>query len=90
MANINLEWDAPSSGGTVTEYVIYRVDGVQNDEDVIKASNTANFTHPHDPSVSRQAFQDTTAVLGVTYSYTVEATNAAGPGDLADPANATA
>ena len=90
MADINLEWDAPTDGGSPVEYNIYRVAGSQPNEATIKSSGTRIATIPHDSNAAKQTHEDTGLTLGDTFSYTVGAQNAAGEGLLSEPATATA
>ena len=90
MADINLEWDAPTDGGSPVEYNIYRVAGSQPNEATIKSSGTQIATINHDSNAAKQTHTDTGLTLGATFSYTVGASNAAGEGLLSEPATATA
>lgn len=89
MANINLSWNAPTTGGSVVEYKIYRKAGTHAAAADITGASDAGF--PVTQAVaSGTTYVDSSATLGDTYSYTVSASNAAGEGTAASPATATA
>ena len=89
MANITLSWNAPSTGGSVADYKIYRKAGSHTDAATITGGHDTSFPVT-EPVSNGTTYQDTTATLGSTYSYTVVAANAAGDGPAATPAEATA
>lgn len=89
MANINLSWTAPSTGGSVADYKIYRKAGNHTSASTITGSPDSNFPVTEAAS-NGTAYVDSTATLGSEYSYTVVAANAAGDGPAATPASATA
>lgn len=89
MANINLSWTAPTTGGSVVEYKIYRRAGTH--AAAADITNTSDAGFPVTQAVaSGTTYVDGTADGGATYSYTVSASNAAGEGTAATPATATA
>lgn len=89
MANINLSWTAPSTGGSVASYKIFRKAGTHASASTITSSSDSGFPVTEAAS-NGTTYQDSTATLGSTYSYTVVAANAAGDGPAATPASATA
>lgn len=89
MANINLSWNAPSTGGSVADYKIYRKAGNHTSASTITTSSDSGFPVTQQASTGT-AYVDSTATLGSEYSYTVVAANAAGDGPAATPASAIA
>jgi hypothetical protein len=84
MANINLNWTNPTSGGTPSEYKIYRGASGSNASTLVGGSVLATVNHP------TNSYTDSSATPATTYAYTVVASNAAGDGTPATAAEATA
>lgn len=89
MANINLSWNAPSTGGSVADYKIYRKNGSHTSAAIITGTPDAGFPVT-EPVSNGTTYVDPSAAPSTTYSYTVVASNAAGDGPAATPAEATA
>lgn len=89
MASITLTWTASdtATGGTPTNYDIYRTGG-DTDENTVDDSNTGAANKIADVVGTVLTYEDTTVTAGSTYSYTVIARNAGGSSAPADNINA--
>lgn len=79
MATITLTWQKNTSGGTPTNYKIYRRLGDHEEADV-KSTPDATFpvTQAHVDANATQTYADNTAVSQSEYSYTVTAVDSDG------------
>tara|TARA_Y100000287_G_C14078022_1_gene284150 strand:- start:191 stop:445 length:255 start_codon:yes stop_codon:yes gene_type:complete len=84
MANINLSWTNPSTGGTPAKYKVFRGASGTNAATLAAGSVLAEVNHP------TNTYTDSSASAGTTYAYTVVANNSAGDGSPATAAEATA
>jgi hypothetical protein len=86
MATVTLTWDAPSSGGPVANYKVYRKQGSGFTEAQVKTGTLLTGTL----SSSTRTFDDTTLSSGAgAYTYTVSASNAGGESAGATPETET-
>ena len=72
-----LRWAAPANGGTATGYQILRREANANSDLSVLVDNTGN---------ADTTYRDATVAVGKSYIYRVQARNAAGLGELSQPA----
>ena len=79
MATITLTWQKNTSGGTPTNYKIYRRIG-DHEEAAVKLTPDATFpvTQAHVDANATQTWDDTNAASQSEYSYTVTAVDQSG------------
>ena len=86
MATVTLTWQAPSGGGPVANYKVYRVQGTYTDPATVIAGGQIGS----DLSSSTLTYDDTTLSSGAgAYSYTVTASNTGGTSAGATPTTQT-